>query len=483
MSLRSRLVLVYAVAAAVLVAAGGMVFAHQLHAGLLKSSDAGLQGEARQLAEAVHESGSSVDLSDVNGGRKEPTATVTEVFAPNGRLTRSPAGFNRPLLPAAGMNAAQQSPSRFTRTIAGTAMRVYAIPVHRHDGTWVAVVATSLEPTEAALDQVEAELLIAGVAVVVLGGAGAWLLAGAALRPVERMRREAAHITANASKTGVYVPHTRDELAALGTTFNDVLARLQTALAGQRRLVADAGHELRTPLAILRTELELAAKPGRDRDELAAAITEAKSEVERLIRLAESLLLLARDDEGDRALTLRNQPIRPLLDDAAHAVQNQATERGVRMRVSSPDGEQAPRADVDAARLRQALDNLLDNALRAAPKGSTITVEARAAPAGVAIEVLDEGPGFPEEFLPQAFERFRRADRARARDAGGAGLGLAIVAAVARAHGGHAEAGNRAGGGAHVTMTLPYQPTAPEGAPRQSQAGPERSCLDASSGG
>jgi len=278
------------------------------------------------------------------------------------------------------------------------------------------------------------------------------MLAGAALRPVERMRRQAAEISDRELDRRLAVPATRDE-AALGATINALLARLREALHRERGFVADAGHELRTPLAILRTELELAARPGRTRDALRQAINDAGHETDRLIRLAEDLLLLARADNHHLFLRPIRLPLPDLLHAAARGAGTRAADRGVSITIDTP-AELHVEADPD--RLRQAVDNLLTNAVRHAPRGSVVgLVAATPRPGTVAIEVADRGPGFPPDFLAHAFERFHRADSARSRDDGGTGLGLSIVRAIARAHDGEAVAANRAGGGASVTIELP----------------------------
>jgi signal transduction histidine kinase len=180
-------------------------------------------------------------------------------------------------------------------------------------------------------------------------------------------------------------------------------------------------------------------------------VANAAEESRRLARLAEGLLLLASSDEGGMTLDRHPQAIRPVLR-AAVAAADPAAASGVSLHLDAPPGLVAP---IDALRLRQAVENLLHNAVRVAPPGTEVLVRAWADPAGVHIEVSDHGPGFPEDFLPHAFERFRRADAARARHDGGAGLGLAIVAAIAEAYGGTVEARNQTGSGAAVRLTLP----------------------------
>ena len=179
---------------------------------------------------------------------------------------------------------------------------------------------------------------------------------------------------------------------------NDLLGRLQRALARQRAFTADASHELRTPLAVLRGELELAARPGRSREDLAAAVRNAAAEAERLTRLTDDLLLLARSDEDRLSLRLEPTDIRQLLASSAELAASRLAAAGVTCRVDAQPGTYA---DLDADRIRQAVDNLVDNALRFAPGGSVIVLAARADGADLDIEVRDDGPGFPRR-LPAA---------------------------------------------------------------------------------
>jgi signal transduction histidine kinase len=266
------------------------------------------------------------------------------------------------------------------------------------------------------------------------------------------MRREVAALSERDQTPGIQVPRTRDEIAALARTMNQLLSRLQHALARQRALVADASHELRTPFAVLRGELELAGRPGRSREELAVAVERASEEVSRLARITEQLLFLARSDEDRIPPRLERTGIRLLLARSAEHAADRASAAGVSCQVEAPAGLAA---DVDPDRIREAIDNLVDNALRFAPAGTPIVISARAAGPDLMIEVRDRGPGFPAEFLPHAFERFARPDSGRARSDGGAGLGLAIVSAIARAHGGRATARNRPDGGAVAALELP----------------------------
>ncbi len=338
-----------------------------------------------------------------------------------------------------------------TRTAEDERERLLAGPLAGHPG-WVAVAGVSLEALDGTLSDVSRELLIAGAVFVAAAGFGAYGLARAALSPVERMRQQVAALSERDQAPGIQVPRTRDEIAALAQTMNQLLSRLQRALARQRALVADASHELRTPFAVLAGELELAGRPGRTREELAAAVALASEEAARLARITEQLLVLARSDEDKLALQLERTDIRQLLTRCAGQAAGRASAASVSIQIAAPAGLAA---DIDPDRIREAVDNLVDNALRFAPAGTQITLAARQAGHDLVLDVSDSGPGFPADFLPHAFERFRRPDSGRARSEGGAGLGLAIVRAIASAHHGRAVAGNRPGGGAVVSVELP----------------------------
>jgi two-component system OmpR family sensor kinase len=313
----------------------------------------------------------------------------------------------------------------------------------------------SLDESRRTLGDVSDGLWIGGASFLILAGVGAYWLARAALAPVERLRREAAALSGTDSGSTLPVPRTHDEIAALAVTMNDLLVRLRGALAQQRAFAADASHELRTPFAVLAGELELASRPGRSKEELAAAVGIARDEVTRLTRITEDLLLLARGDESKLVIHPEPADIADLLAQSAGRAGTPARAAGVACRVDAPAGLLAT---VDPGRIRQAIDNLVGNALRFAPRGSEIVLSAARAGPALVIEVRDGGPGFPPDFLPQAFERFRRPGRDRARNAGGAGLGLAIVQAIAVAHGGRAAARNLPGGGAAVRLEIPGDP-------------------------
>jgi signal transduction histidine kinase len=331
-------------------------------------------------------------------------------------------------------------------------VRILAAPTH--SGTAVVAVGTSLAGRDAAVADLAGELAVALPLVLLVSIAGAYLIAAASLRPVEQMRARAARIRVNDPHPRLPAPPAADEISRLAATLNDLLTRLHDALARERQFVADASHELRTPLSLLTTELELALRRPRAPYELIAALRSASEETERLSRLAQDLLLLARLDQPDADTA----PRPPVVTELRPLLQTLITRYHHTTEVTALTLDCAPglavRADPhDCAR---AVSNLIDNALQHACPPIDIGVRPATAPGlphAVAIEVRDHGPGFAVEFLARAFDRFTQADPARSR--GGTGLGLAITAALVARHGGRVAATNYPDGGAGLTLTLP----------------------------
>ena len=454
MSIRLRVALVFALALAVAFALGSWLFVSQLSAAMLRSTDATLSARLSQAGRYAEDDGNPRPPVRARGA-PAPGEYIFQVVSPSGQVIHASldAG-NVPLLSAAQLQRARQGGLTLTRTLFGEPTRVTAAPLAEGHGA-VAIAAVTLESSETTLHQIIVALIVGGAVFVLVAGFGAYWLARAALAPVERLRREVAALSERDTVSTVRVPGTHDEIAALAGTMNDLLVRLHGALARQRAFVADASHELRTPFAVLRGELELAERPGRSKEELSAAVASAAAEAERLTRITDDLLLLARGDEATLSISPARTDVALLLAQSDEHAAARADAAGATCRVSVPAGLIAV---VDSGRIRQAVDNLIDNALRFAPRGTEVDLCAAMAGQKLVIEVRDRGPGFPPSFLPHAFERFARPDLGRARDAGGAGLGLSIVQAIAHAHGGRAVAGNRDGGGAVVRLEIPCPP-------------------------
>lgn len=471
MPIRLRLAVLFATAVALLIGVGGSIFAHELASGLRTSLVAELQTSANNVSQNLSDQtgpnhqdpgGAAAGSGQMGGGsgQMEGGALLSQLLTPAGKvLDASGPGAARALLSSAQLARGSRGQLVLQRTFHPYEgpLLILAKPAGDQSGL-VVVVATPLATLDEAVHKVLIALAVGGPIAVFLAAVGAWLLAGAALAPVERMRRQAAMISEHDRGSSLAVPGTKDELASLAQTLNNLLARLQGALNRQRGFVASAGHELRTPLAILRVELELATRHGRTKEELSSAVESAAEETEHLVKLAESLLALAGVDECPTSLALVEQDAVALVSRSLERFGQRASAKGVELRLDAPSEQLVP---LDEVRLRQVVDNLIDNSLRFAPTGTEVEVTVRGDVRTVSIAVGDRGPGFPPEFLGHAFERFSRPDGVRARDHGGAGLGLAIVAAMVDAHHGVVTASNRPGGGAEVCVVLPLRPETP----------------------
>ncbi len=310
------------------------------------------------------------------------------------------------------------------------------------------VVGSSLAERNHALTTLTELLFIGGPAMLILTCLAGYVLAERALAPVETMSARAARISGAPQGERLPVPEANDELRRLGETLNEMLSRLEDALARERALVADAGHELRTPLSILKLELELALASDISREELQMRVRSAAEEVDRLAKLAQDLLVIARAELGRLPLEKRRVEVREVLGAVAERFAAPSAGTGRPLAIEESDGLTL---DADPTRLEQALTNMVSNALRHGD--GAVIMRARRRGGVVELHVLDDGRGFEPSFLPRAFERFSRADPARS--GGGAGLGLSIVQVIAEAHGGHAYAANREPGGADVWLSLP----------------------------
>jgi two-component system OmpR family sensor kinase len=448
--IRTRLTIVSAALMAAVLAASGAFLYLQLRADLLGAVDAGLRSRADVLLGSLEVAGGEVGEQ---GSLAEPDDAFAQLLGAEGEIVETSPGLAaRPLLARAEL-AGLDGPLLLERVVQTVeepvSARVLAVPA---SGGSVLLVGSSLDDQNEALARLAILLALGGPLALILATGVGWVVAGAALRPVERMRVEAAAISASEPGRRLAQPETGDELARLGETLNGMLDRLEQALQRERRFVDEASHELRTPLANLRTELELALRRSRSTEELEQAVRSAAEETDRLARLAEDLLVLARADRG--RLPVRREPVdlAPLVAGALEAYATRAGRVGVSIEAQVRENL---RGSLDPLRVRQVIGNLLDNALRHTPSGGQVTVEVALANGLLSLEVRDTGEGFPASFLPRAFEPFALPDASRSRQDGGAGLGLAIVRAVAEAHGGRAEARNRSGGGASVTMRIP----------------------------
>ena len=276
----------------------------------------------------------------------------------------------------------------------------------------------------------------------------AWLVTRRALAPLSRIAQRASRVTAGDLSVRMGTVRSHDEIADVAIAIDAMLDRLEGAFAAQRRFVHDASHELRTPLTIARGHLETALVPGREPAELDAAVRVAIAELDRMGRLVESLLRLARTGADD-------PPAREPVDVGELADRVVERSRVLGDRAWSVDAAPGAVVEGDAGAIEQVLLNLVSNAVRHTAAGQAIEVRIDAAAGSVTVEVADSGEGIDPALLPTLFDRFTRADAARGRDTGGAGLGLAICRAIVEAHGGTIAAASAPGRGATFTVELP----------------------------
>jgi len=290
-----------------------------------------------------------------------------------------------------------------------------------------------------------------------------WVVAGRVLRPIGRITAVARDIQATDLSRRIELPGPDDELKQLGDTFDAMLARLDAAFAAQRQFVADASHELRNPLAIIRTNVDVAlADPRADPEDLRHTITVVKRASDRMARLVDDLLALARRQEP----ILEHEPV-DLGAAVAEASDDFVVPAAARNIVL--DRAIAPGVVVTGDRdaLKRAVANLLENAVRLAPQGSRIRLATGSEGDQAWIAVADEGPGIAPEDQPHVFDRFWRADKGRSRADGGTGLGLAIVRQIAEGHGGQVRLRSKVGVGSSFVIWLPVAASSsPEPAPR-----------------
>jgi signal transduction histidine kinase len=473
----------------ILILAGGLIYL-DLNGELQRTINSSLLDRAHDIEADVRAGRLEIRQEEAFAQILGPEATVVDSSAP------APAVLSPAEVAEATLHDAYHD-RRIDRAPAlGRRARLLAHPVQADGRTLVVVVGASLD---AVIRGRERLALILALLSPLLGGllsAGGWFLAGAALRPVRRMSQEADAISLAQAGRRLAQPPGEDEIAQLGRTLNAMLDRIEAAFARERMFLDDASHELRTPIAVLRAELEMALLESGDPAATERSLRSALEEADRLSHLSEDLLVLARATAGRLPLRRRPVDVRALAQEAAsrstdgpgrrhgadvpggrRAAEPEGARRGAEAGGGKRAGEAAvgrsaqgvvvevdgtaAQAVVDPARLEQVVTNLVSNARRFARRRVQVVI--RTEGDDVVVTVADDGPGFPEALLPVAFDRFTRAEAARGHDTGaGAGMGLAIVAAIVRAHGGTITATNGPPlGGASVVVRLPLDETGP----------------------
>jgi heavy metal sensor kinase len=337
------------------------------------------------------------------------------------------------------------------------AYRVAAEPVVIFGKPYVVAAAYALHRNSETMEAVATAYVIAIPLLLLIAALGGYFLSTRSLSPVAEMSARAAEISSSNLNQRLPVGSRRDELTQLAEVVNGLLERLERAFVQQQRFMADASHELRTPVAVLRTEADVTlSRPTRTETEYRESVSVMRDSAQRLGRIVDDLFLLARADAGHLPLRREALYLEDVVDEAARAVRNLARERDVRVQLLPLDDSPY---DGDADLLGRVLLNLLDNAIKHSPPGGTVTLALTRAAREYHITVTDEGAGIPAEAQSHIFERFFRADKARSRTTGdataGAGLGLAIGRWIAEAHGGRLELVKSSGSGSEFLLALP----------------------------
>jgi heavy metal sensor kinase len=430
------------------------VMRHQL----LAAVDGGLLEELREITNEISLARKYSEMVEQTERRfVEHGAYHFQMIDPGGTvLLQSVAFSGQPPLSAPAAKGSD-APAFGTRDLPQLGpCRLVTSVVEGPGGRYVVHAATSLDPYEQQLSLLVTVLVASGPIALVSGLVGGYTLARRALSPVDRIVDVANRITATDLHQRVEVLNPNDELGRLAQTLNALIDRLQKAIEEMRRFTADAAHELRTPLAVLRSGIDVALRAPRSAEEYRQALEAASDEANRLTRLADQLLFLSRQAAGMMQINREEMRLDALVKDVAEQFSGRSEEAGVALTVE-PLAPWTVRGD--DIRLSQVFFNVLENAIKYTPRGGRVTVCGRAIDHRVEIDVEDTGVGIPTEHLPHVFKRFYRVEQSRNGDRGGAGLGLAIAQSAVEAHGGSISIKSRPGGGTVVSIALPAELT------------------------
>jgi heavy metal sensor kinase len=458
--LRLRLTLWYLGFFSLLFLLFGVFLYGRLAAGLLHRVDDTVTGQARTAATLFAD-----EYQEQFGDARKAAAEIVyndlrgqQLAIFSGSRLLASGGPATPALYAAIAARADGSPGPdIVVPVPGLGIAGSRAAVHRRtvDGVlYVVVACLPLDSIAADLRLVREVLFLATPLLLALAGFGGYLVAKRNLAPLGWMAEQARRISGSNLDTRLEIGRAAEELEVLSVSFNELLARLDQTFGSMRRFVADASHELRTPIAVIRGEADVALSQERSAAAYRETLTVILDESRRLSRLVDDLLNLARADAGNVQLQLREFYFGDLLRDCCRSVQAMAAARGVAVECQSP--EDAPyRGDEEL--LHRLAMNLLDNAIRHTPSGGRVGIALESGDAQLRIRVVDTGTGIAPEALPHLFDRFYRGDPARSRQDGGFGLGLAIVKWVAESHGGTVEVFSQPGAGSTFTVTLPIR--------------------------
>lgn len=474
--IRMQLMIWYTLVFIVLLFLSDAILYTQLQNMLTKSLDTGLQLQAEHIASGITNDNGTLIIQDVTGDLPDTNSdlpagssdssiditfgTLIRIVDVQGRTLRSTPAFRTLILPAEIFTQSLHDTSWQGNVVAhdGQEVRLYSTTLTENGIPFAVVqVGESLVQLNTSLRSVMIELIIIAPFALLLGAIGSYWLAARAFIPIDRLIHIAKQINAGDLQQRVPLPRTRDEVQRLAQTFNEMIGRLDAAFARQRRFVADASHELRTPVAVIRSITDLALLEGQSPSEYKGLLEKIHSEAERLGHLISDLLALARSDEGKTLLEWEPVHLDRMVEVVVANAEVLASERGITLHAQV---QEKVTIEGDEARLIQVVMNLLDNAILYTDSGGRVTLRLAKKDDQVYLTIEDTGTGIAPEHLPHIFERFYRADPARAVsiERNSSGLGLAIVEWVVQAHGGKVMVESQVGKGSIFVVTLPLAP-------------------------
>jgi heavy metal sensor kinase len=453
--IRVRLTAWYTALLGVVLAVLGAYLVQRLHAGLAADIDRSLSTRSVQIAASIRAGGEFTEVSNAALSGLSSSDSGAQLLSPDGHVVEASDDLiaRQPMISTAQLADVLGGQTLLaTGRVPGShaALRVLARTVDDDGRSRVLVLGTSLAVTDAAVHRLLVVLLTGGPLALLVVAATGWWVAGLALRPVTAVADKARDISVDRLDERVPVPGTADEVGRLAETFNAMLDRLEAGVQAQRRLIADASHDLRTPLAVMRSELEVALAADDLAPDAAEVLSSTAEEVERMSRMVDNLLALAQADQGALELFIRPVDLRDVAEATAVSLRPLAAAKGLTIEVSGT----SPVVEGDRERLGQVVSNLVDNAVKYTTHGGVhLHTWQEGTEAG--ISVTDTGPGIASDELSRVFGRFYRADTARSRSVDGSGLGLAIAEEIVHAHQGRIWAELDEDGGTRVSFALP----------------------------
>lgn len=428
--------------------------------GLKENLDNKLVTTGRMLAASLARPfGPGPSLAEVERIMREnfglrPMGRFVQILDETGRRASNPRDMDIPVsLKTLELASRGQEVFETIRLRDGSLLRLVTVPI-MVQGKMLGIVqvGSPLDEIQEALNQLLLVLSISVPLVLVLASLGGLFLANQALKPVDRITRTAQKIGSGDLSQRIPLDGlAKDEIGRLAETFNDMLSRLEASFEQMKRFTADASHELKTPLSILRGEVEIGLRRLRSPEEYRDILRSCLEEIGRMSRIVEDLLTLARVDSGDLGIRREKVDLGEVAEEVWRAFYREAVGRGLRFSL------EATRVKVigDRERLRQMIANLVDNAVKYTPEGGWVELTVGSEDGLATVTVRDTGEGIPPEHQEKVFERFYRVDKARSREKGGTGLGLSICKGIAEAHGGKITLESEPGVGSVFKVLLP----------------------------